>query len=250
VGDFASSVATGLNNRLFVATASNTWFNSVVKQIDAASGLSRGPNVLNGGSVYSGALQISPDGTSLYYATYGLSPGDLYKFNVAGTTPVLLYHNSQDIGENGEQVVLSPDGSMVAYVCGYGYNGYQIPNFSAGSMSVKGVFATGAYPDALAYSPDGKFAYALHSVYPTAVDVYNTSSYALVGQFPAMDRGFDMMVDHTGQHLFASYTSTYFGQNNLVAYATAYSVPEPSTLVILASGIVFISKRGKVLKRR
>ena len=146
VGDFALSVAAGNNNRLFVETASTIWFFSIVKQIDATTGSSTGPNVFGIGSVYSGNLQISPDRSTLYYATHASSPGDLYQFDVSGPTPSLLWHNSQDIGENGQQLVLSPDGSMVAFVCGHGYQGYNIPNFSTANMSLKGLFLTGRIP--------------------------------------------------------------------------------------------------------
>ena len=54
---------------------------------------------------------------------------------------------------------------------GYGDEGYQIPNFQTGDMSLGGVFPTGPYPDSLAYSPNDQYAYAAHSVYPTAVYV-------------------------------------------------------------------------------
>jgi YVTN family beta-propeller protein len=247
VGDVAQSVAAGNNNRLFVETSNSVWFDSVVKQVDATTGASTGPNVLNGGNVYGGNLQISPDRSKLYYATYGLSPGDLYKLDVSGPTATLLWKNSQDIGENGEQVVLSPDGSMVAYVCGYGYQGYKIPNFSTADMSLKTLFPTGAYPDALAYSPDSKLAYALHTIYPTAIDVYNTNSSSPIGQFTAKDRGSDMMVDRTGQHLFVSYDGVYNNFSNLVVYATAYNVPEPSGLFIsstLLTGLTLLRRRS------
>jgi DNA-binding beta-propeller fold protein YncE len=240
-------VAAGNNNRLFVGTANSTWFFSVVKQIDAATGSSTGPNVLGMGSVYSGNLQISPDRSTLYYATHASSPGDLYQFDVSGPTPSLLWHNSEDIGENGEQLVLSPDGSMVAYVCGHGYQGYNIPNFSTANMTLQGRFATGAYPDALAYSPDGKFAYALHSGSVYAVDVYVTASSSLVGQFTSKDQGSDMFVDHSGKHLFVSYDGTFHNFSNLVVYSTAYSVPEPSSLLttlLIMGGFCRFRKRN------
>jgi hypothetical protein len=209
VADSPTDVAMGLNNRLYV-------LGSGIYQIDATTGASTGPYV-PADFTYSGALRISPDRTRLYYADFGLSPGSLYQFDVSTTNPVVLFVNGTDIGENGEQLALSDDGSMVAYICGYGDGGYQIPNFRTSDMSLLGVFPTGAYPNCLAYSPDGKYAYALHTPYPTAVDIYDTSSYADVGQFPVAGEAKVMTADQTGQHLFVA-----FGQ--VTVYDTGRSV--------------------------
>jgi DNA-binding beta-propeller fold protein YncE len=211
VGDSPSDLAMGLSNRLFVLGNS-------LSQIDATTGASTGPDAPV--YPYSGALRISPDRTTLYYADFGLSPGTLYKLDVSSTNPAILWQNGTDIGENGEQLALSLDGSMVAYVCGYGYEGYQIPNFRTSDMSLAGVFPTGAYPDCLAYSPDGKYAYALHTLYPTAVDIYDTSSYERVGQFAVVDQAKVMTADQTGQHLFIAFNGVYDGHTEVRAYDT------------------------------
>ena len=211
VSDNPRGLAMGLNNRLFV-------LGNHLSQIDADSGASTGPDA----SVfaYSGALRISPDRKTLYYADFGLSPATLYKFDVSSTTPTLLWRNGSDIGENGEQLALSHDGSMIAYVCGFGYQGYQIPNFRTADMLVLGVFPTGPYPNCLAYSPDDKYAYALHTVYPTAVDIFDVSSRAMLGQFPVVDRARVMTTDQTGQHLFIAFDGVYFGHTEVRVYDT------------------------------
>ena len=220
-------VAAGLNNRLYVLG------NGQLAQIDASSGTSTGANVPV--YVYSGGLQVSPDRKTLYYATYGLSPGSLYKIDVSTTTPQVTWSNNfVDYGENGEDLTLSPDGSMLSYVCGYGYQGYQIPNFRTSDMTVSGVFATGAYPDALAYSPDGKYAYALHTPSPTAVDVYDTASYQNVAQFAVAGQSFLMDLDASGRDLFVSFNGAYSGDTNV----SVYLIPEPSTLTLLGSAIL------------
>ncbi len=229
------SVAAGLNNRLFVSGSSQSTL-----QVDATTGASVGPNLPNSFDI--GGLQISPDHKTLFAATYGISPGSLYKFDVSTNTPSLLWSNgNQDIGENGQQLVLSPDGKMVAYVCGYGDGGYQIPNFSTANMTLKNIFPTGAYPNALAFSPDEKFAYALHSDYPTAVNVYDTTTSALVGQFNAADRGHNMLVDNSGQHLFVSFDDVYNNNSDLIVYGTGHAVPEPSTWLLAATAIVCLA---------
>src|SRR5439155_167223 len=204
-------LAMGLINRLFV-------LGDRLSQIDATTGASAGPDAPV--YTYSGALRISPDRRTLFYATFGLSPGTLYKLDVSSTTPTLVWQNGTDIGENGEQLALSHDGSWVAYVCGYGYHGYQIPNFRTADMSLQGVFPTGPYPDCLSYSPDDKHAYALHTLYPTAVDIYDVSSHAMVGQFSVVDHGKVMTTDQTGQHLFIAFNGTYYGHTEVRAYDT------------------------------
>ena len=211
VGDSPTDLAMGLSNRLFVLGNS-------LSQIDATTGATTGPDAPV--YPYGGALRISPDRTTLYYADFGLSPGTLYKLDVSTTNPAILWQNETDIGENGEQLALSLDGSMVAYVCGYGYEGYQIPNFRTSDMSLAGVFSTGAYPDCLAYSPDGKYAYALRTPYPTAVDIYDTSSYSMVGQFAVVDEAQVMTTDQTGQHLFIAFNGLYDGNTEVRAYDT------------------------------
>jgi hypothetical protein len=216
VSDSPTDVAMGLNNRLYV-------LGSGIYQINATTGVSTGPNV-PADFTYSGALRISPDRKTLYYADFGISPGSLYKFDVSTTNPVTVFVNGTDIGENGEQLALSDDGSMVAYVCGYGDGGYQIPNFRTSDMSLLGVFPTGAYPDCLAYSPDGKYAYALHTIYPTAIDIYDTSSYADVGQFPVVDQAKVITADQTGQHLFVAFDGIYYGHTEVRVYDTGRSI--------------------------
>jgi hypothetical protein len=241
VGSAVFGVVAGLDNRIFVQTYTGSWTSSAIKQIDATTGASRGPNILGSGSalgsgsVYSGEMQISPDKKTLYYGNFGLSSGTVHKIDVSTTTPTVLItrHGSNAVGDNGQQLVLSHDGSMLAYVCGASSVGYAIPNLSAADLSTQGGFNTGAFPNAMAYSPDDHRAYALRSLYPTAIQIYDTSTYALIGQFPAMDRGSNMIVDQSGQHLFVSYDDVYYDVSNLVAYA----VPAPSGGVLALIGL-------------
>jgi DNA-binding beta-propeller fold protein YncE len=240
-----SQVAVGLQNRLYVLGAGSSGWGQIA-QIDATSGASVGPNVPV--SVYSGGIQISPDRSTLYYATYGLSPGSLYRINVFTTTPTVTWTNGSDIGENGQDLVLSHDGSMVSYVCGYGYQGYRIPNFQTSNMSLLGIFDTGAYPNALAFSPDDSLAYALHTLYPSAVDVYGTETYKLLGQFGIADRSSLMATDQSGRDLFVSFNGTYNNVTNTIVYATG--TPEPSGLVLLVAGAAGLRAYGRRWRRQ
>jgi DNA-binding beta-propeller fold protein YncE len=224
LGYSVSQVAVGKNNRLYVLSGSQ------IAQIDATSGASVGPSMPV--SIYSGGIQISPDGSTLYYANYGISPGSLYKINVSTTTPSVVWTNSTDIGENGRDLVLSNDGSMLSYVCGYGDGGYQIPNFQTSNMSLLGLFNTGAYPEALAYSPDGGLAYALAET--EGLFVFSTKTYQLLGEFGVGDSVM-MATDESGRDLFVANSEVFPGEsNNTAVYATG--VPEPSTVAILAAG--------------
>ena len=108
-------------------------------------------------------------------------------------------------------------------------------------MSIIANYATGAYPDALAYSPDGNVVYALHTVYPTAIDLYNTDNGSNIASFGASDRGFIESVDNSGQHLFVGYEGVYFGDSTL----KVYSVPEPAGLAMCACCLFASSIRSR-----
>ena len=74
IGHASSGVAIGNNNRIWI-------LGNGIQQFDAMTGTSTGPAapVL---FTYSGKILTSPQGDRLYYATYGLSPGGLYQFDV------------------------------------------------------------------------------------------------------------------------------------------------------------------------
>jgi len=81
----------------------------------------------------------------------------------------------------------------------------------------------------MAFSPDDRFAYALHTIYPTAVDIYDLSTFARVGQFSIVDRSKVMTMDQSGQHLFDSHhlgskvmTMDQSGQHLFVAFDGVY----------------------------
>ncbi len=238
LGYSVSQVAVGLNNRLYVLSGSQ------IAQIDARSGASTGASVPV--NVYSGGIQISPDGTTLYYATYGLSPGSLYKINVSTTTPSVVWTNSSDIGENGRDLVLSHNGSMLAYACGYGDGGYDIPNFQTSNMSLLGTFNTGPYPEALAYSPDDSLAYALAQT--SWLFVFNTKNYQILGQFGVGD-SLMMATDQSGRDLFVANSEVYPGEStNTSVYFTG--VPEPTSITLLGTallglGVVYLRQRKR-----
>jgi len=127
-------VQTGTNNRLWVLTGGpNT--PGVIEQINATTGASTGPNA---GGAYDGDIRISPDGNTLYYGDYGLSPSSESKFNVSGTTPSTLWTAS--LGGNGQEVQLSHDGTLVAFPEG----GQSTSIYQTSSMLVLGTIPGGS----------------------------------------------------------------------------------------------------------
>ena len=57
------------------------------------------------------------------------------------------------------------------------------------------------YPNSLAFSPNDSLACALHSPYPTVVDVSNTATYQDLGQFAVAGQSFLMDVDTSWRHV-------------------------------------------------
>ena len=78
-------VVFGSLNRLWVLGQTQIF------QIDATTGASTGPSI--GFVVYLGALEISPDRNTLYYADYELSPATMYKYDVS------TYHSGSRVAD-------------------------------------------------------------------------------------------------------------------------------------------------------
>src|SRR5206468_208044 len=111
-------VVFGNSNRLWVLG------DSQIFQIDATTGNSTGPSITNG-YIFGGSLEISPDRNTLYYADYGRDPGTMFKYDVSGTTPVLVLQTPfGTVGSNGQDLTLSHDGSSICYTTGSGNNNY------------------------------------------------------------------------------------------------------------------------------
>jgi formylglycine-generating enzyme required for sulfatase activity len=218
-------VVEGLNNRLYVFGGSPLY---QISQIDATTGATTGPSLGAPGNSY-GYLQISPDQQTLYLGTT-YSASYIYSYDVS-TTSIAPLHSVQSC-EDAKGLVLSHNGLTIAQVNGFPYCATL---FQSSDLTALGQFNTGAYPDALAFSPDDQLAYVLHSPYPTAVDIYSTTTFADLGQFKVADDAYWMATDHTGTELFVACDGQYNGNSNLIVYSAA---PEPSTLALLLAGFV------------
>jgi autotransporter-associated beta strand protein/YVTN family beta-propeller protein len=231
------SIAAGPSNRLYVLDASSVY--NHIDQIDAITGASTGPSY--GFALYYGDLETSPDGRTLYYGQEGLSPSTLSSFDISTTTITPL--NGVQTGSNGEKVVVSHNGATIAQPNGAPY---AVTLYSSSGFTALGSFSTGPYPDAFAFSADDRLAYVALSPYPTAVDIYSTTSFAQIGQFGVPDRASCMVTDPTGQELFVSCDGTYWHNSVTAVYSTGVSVPEPASIALaLTCGLCLLGYRWR-----
>lgn len=226
----------GTNNRLFVSTSAD------LRQIDATTGASAGPNAPN--YYANGLLEISPDKKTLYNGQLGSSPNGLVKIDVSGGT--LRTVQTITTGSNGEDLQLSADGSMVAAPNGAPYS---ISIYRTSDLLSLGSLETGAYPDALAFSPDGNVAYTVHTA--GKIDVYDLTTFLNTAEIDATQTGGKLFVDPTGRYLFSSYGPYGGGYqlNGVAVYSTGRVVatPEPATGLGLAAAVggLAVTRRRK-----
>src|SRR5205823_5424528 len=88
-------------------------------QVDATTGALQA--TLDSFPYYGGLLQISPDRKTLHFGNTGLSPSTLERFDVSGTTPVLVETSDfGSTGSNGIDLKLSHNGLLLCYANGAG----------------------------------------------------------------------------------------------------------------------------------
>jgi YVTN family beta-propeller protein len=214
-------VVFGSLNRLFVLGQENIF------QIDATTGASAGPNIGEWYIVYGGALEISPDRNALYYCDYGLSPAKMYKFNVSTPNATLLWQSPHGPhGSNGQDLTLSHNGSFICFATGSGQNGYQIAKFRTSDMAILGSFNTGPYPRQVAFSPDDRVVYAVHT--EGEIDLFNAYTFQSLGGIFASGEASELTVDWTGRHLFAGYTDPTWGFTGTRVFDTGRIIPSPT----------------------
>ena len=207
-------VVFGNQNRLWVLGENQIF------QIDATNGTSTGPGI-DGFFIYGGSLEISPDRNTLYYGQYGLSPTSMYKFDVSGVTPMLRLETQT--GDNGEDLTLSHNGSFICHTNGAPY---QIAKYRTSDFASLGVYVTGPYPQAAAFSPDDLVVYA--SVHTAAgIDVFNANTFLSLGTISGPEVATKLAVDSTGRYLFAGYDVYFSDFRGTRVYDTGRAVGAP-----------------------
>lgn len=201
-------------------------------------------------NIYGGAiLAISPDRNTLFAGDRGLSPSTLYKFDVSTPTARLAQQSDFNrVGENGEDLKISHDGSFLLYANGAGngaggpYTTSKIPTSDLNGYD--GVFVVGAYPGPTAISNDDSIVYEVADA-QGRIDVFDANTFTLLATIPLgsnpNDNGYDAMdlaVDNTGGLLFVA-TSYNFSTRDLRIFATGrtdsiavqQAVPLPNRLL-------------------
>ena len=116
--------------------------------VDAATGAYLGG--VTDGPFHEPRVANGPAG-QVYAADAGVSPTDLYLYDVTGTRPVLQARRPQVCG-NLRDLSARPDGSAVVAACG---SPYSHDVYSAAGLTPAGSYPTGAYPSAAVWSADG-----------------------------------------------------------------------------------------------
>ncbi|HEX6920187.1 MAG TPA: Ig-like domain-containing protein [Actinomycetes bacterium] len=133
---------------------------------DAATGALLG--TATNGPFYRPVLAAGPAG-QVFAGDAGLSPSDLYLYDVTGSAPVLVAERAS-IGSNLQDLAASPDGGLVVTACG---SPYEHDVYSADKLASAGVYASGTYPNAVAWSGDGSVvAVGTDSAYDADVRLY------------------------------------------------------------------------------
>ena len=185
-----TAVAAGLDNRLYVLSATYGSEGGGIAQIDASTGV----NQMTFGSsvVYEGGfLQISPDGKTLFFGDSGLSPSTLASFDVSTATPGTANEPAFDsTGSNGESLTISHNGEYLVFPNGGGngdgnYTTSLIPTDNLGGVT--GTFDTGAYPGPAIFSADDSLLYQVQddggSNGQSAFKIFSTTTFTQLDSF-------------------------------------------------------------------
>jgi hypothetical protein len=95
----------------------------------------------------------------LFLGVEGTSPSYLYRYSFSSATTTLTsLQVRSDVGSNGQDIAISPDGNHLAFPVGSGNSGYVISDFNPSSINTSyGSWNTGAYPSSAGFSPDSQY---------------------------------------------------------------------------------------------
>ena len=164
-----------------------------------------GRELWDGGAASGGELAVNATKDRLYYADYGIGPANLRQYDISGDTPVELWRTpvGSTSGANGRDLAISHDGSFVSFAAEEGQIGDSIALYSSPQMAIEGVFETGSAPKEVTFSPDDSVAYTVDE--SGDIKSWETEFFSPLGCFEVDDEAQELLVDRTGQLLFAAF---------------------------------------------
>jgi hypothetical protein len=105
------------------------------------------------GPEYNPLVRAVPNSTTALVADVGVSPASVAIVNVSGTPAIVKSAELSNGCDNLQDLAVSPDGRTFVPACGAPY---EHDVFNTTDLSQVGSYPTGTYPDAAAFSPNGK----------------------------------------------------------------------------------------------
>ncbi len=209
-------VQVGTNGRLWVLTGAQDQFDSI-EQISAATGASTGLGL----GAYGGQIVTSPNGATLYYGNFGVSPSSEYQYNVSSTDPSVTWSSS--LGGNGTSVALSRDGTLVAFP--------EQGNAENAIIQTSTDLTLGSVQSAtnIAFSPDDSIAYTVNSLIQ-GIRGFSTTTFLQTVNIPTVGNPGTLFVDNAGNYIFSD------EGGSTEVYQTGV-VPDAATIDLLLLGI-------------
>ena len=185
------------NNHIVFATALGVQNRSQgISYADGLAGQHLG-NFAPNHAISGGLLRITLDGNTLIHQEIGFSPSDAIVFDVSGE---FTESYSRRTGSNGQGLAITNDGLYFAAPNG---GNSSITLYDVADGTPMGRLATGIHPRDVAFSPDNKFAYAVHT--RGEIDVFNLETLEHVREIDTSSlQASELIVDATGRYLFAS----------------------------------------------
>lgn len=151
-----------------------------------------------------GEIEISPNGDRLYYGYTNVSPSGLRLYDITVNPPVELWTAPITLrASNSKDLNLSRDGSLLAVPSAAGEIGDSISLRRTSDMAILGVLPTGSFPEEIAFSPDSRIAYTVHTA--GKIGIWDTTTFLPIDTIsaPSSTNISELWVDRSGRYLFA-----------------------------------------------
>jgi hypothetical protein len=147
--------------------------------VDGVGGWELGVKGVAAASTRAAFIAFVPSTNTMFLGDTGSSSSEFGRYAFDSSSPVLALLQKSSACQNGQHLAVSPVGTRLAFACGGGNGGgYGVYDFAAGDLaSSSGEWATGAYPRAAAFSPDGA---SFGSTNGTVLQLFGTTSHTLL----------------------------------------------------------------------